>query len=83
MCDYSDESLSKRSAVEKAHKISAQILLKIRTEKNVSQSQLASMTGFSQSYISRIEGEKTNLSLASLVKFVNAVGGRLKLEIKD
>jgi transcriptional regulator with XRE-family HTH domain len=76
------DGITKVPALEKSYKISSQVLVKIRKQKHISQSQLARMTGISQSYISRIEGEKANLSLASLVKFVNAVGGKLKMDIK-
>ena len=55
-------------------------LIKIRNEKNLSQKQLASLTGINQADISRIENGNANPSLRTLQRLAKGLGMKLKLE---
>lgn len=59
----------------------ANILLRIREEKHLTQSELATLTGKKQSYISRVEKGTQNISVQTLSNIVESVGGKLKLEV--
>ena len=59
----------------------ANILLRIREEKQLTQSELATLTGKKQSYISRVEKGTQNISVQTLSNIVESVGGKLKLEV--
>lgn len=73
-----NRQLARSQATEKA----AEVLLKIRRERNLSQAQLAELSGRKQSYISRVESKQQNVSLATLQEIVNAAGGDLLLDIQ-
>lgn len=72
-----DRQLARSQATEKA----AEVLLKIRREQNLSQAQLAQLSGRKQSYISRVESKQQNVSLGTLQEIVNAVGGELVMDV--
>ncbi len=55
-------------------------LIKIRNEKNISQKQLAKLTGINQADISRIENGNANPSLRTLQRLADGLGMKLKLE---
>jgi len=49
-------------------------LKKIRTKKNITQTELAETLKVDKSFVSNIENGKTNPTLATIVKIANAVG---------
>lgn len=55
-------------------------LRRLRQEKSLTQSQLAKLTGVRQSHISKIENNRSSVSIETLEKIANALGvspGRL------
>ena len=54
--------------------------IKLRSEANISQRDLAKMTGFAQSTIARLERNLHSSSLSTFIKLINAMG--YKIEIK-
>lgn len=74
----SQREMARQQATEKA----SAILLKIRQEKNLSQAQLAEISGRKQSYISRVESKQQNISLGTLEEIVASVDGTLHMEIE-
>lgn len=56
-------------------------LAELRKQSGISQSDLAKKMGISQSAISQIENNQ-NLQLDTLINYVQALGGRLKLSIE-
>ncbi|MCI5775588.1 MAG: helix-turn-helix transcriptional regulator [Aerococcus sp.] len=77
-----DNKRSKELARKQASNIAADVLLKIRIEKGLSQMELARISGRKQSYISRVESKNQNVSLATLQGIVNAAGGQLKVDVQ-
>lgn len=59
----------------------ANILLRIREEKRLTQSELTILTGKKQSYIFRVEKGAQNISVQTLSDIVESVGLKLKLEV--
>ena len=59
-----------------------QALIDARTKKNMTQKELAEVTGISQSNISKIENGSRNPSLAMLKKLAAGMGMRLRLEFE-
>ena len=55
-------------------------LIEIRNERNLSQKQLAEITGITQADISRIENGNANPSLKTLQRLAKGLGMKLKLE---
>ena len=55
-------------------------LIKVRSEKKISQKQLAELTGINQADISRIENGNANPSLRTLQRLAEGLGMKLKLE---
>lgn len=55
-------------------------LIKVRNEKNISQKQLAQLTGINQADISRIENGNANPSIKTLQRLAKGLGMKLKLE---
>ena len=59
-------------------------LAKMRKLSNITQAALQQASGLSQQAISRIEvGKDVSPSLKSLIKYVDAIGCQLKLELKE
>jgi transcriptional regulator with XRE-family HTH domain len=58
-------------------------LKEIRTEKNLSQGQLARMGGVSQAYISDLEANRANPTITVAIKLANALGVSLMELIGD
>lgn len=80
--DESEKKARKTAARDQASEKAADILLKIRRERNLSQVQLAQVSGRKQSYISRVESRQQNISLGTLQEIVNAVDGELVIDVK-
>lgn len=59
----------------------AQALMQLRHAKGLTQSQLAVICGKPQSYISRIESGKQNITMEKLDEIVIAAGASLKVSI--
>jgi transcriptional regulator with XRE-family HTH domain len=51
-----------------------QNLKRIRTEKNISQGDIAESLGVSRGFVSNLENGKTNPTLATITRIANAVG---------
>ena len=49
-------------------------LKRIRTEKNISQGDIARSFGVSRGFVSNIENGKTNPTLSTIAKLANAIG---------
>jgi|LSQX01.1.fsa_nt_gb transcriptional regulator with XRE-family HTH domain len=58
-------------------------LKELRTEKNLSQGQLARMGGVSQAYISDLEANRANPTITVAIKLANALGVSLMELIGD
>lgn len=80
--DEAEKRSRKQIARNQASEKAADILLKIRRERNLSQVQLAQISGRKQSYISRVESRQQNISLGTLQEIVNAVEGKLVIDVK-
>ena len=52
-------------------------LIKLRSQKGITQEELAKMIGTKKSNISRIENAKQNISYEMMVRLVEALGGQL------
>ncbi|WP_425445173.1 helix-turn-helix domain-containing protein [Trichococcus flocculiformis] len=53
----------------------------MRAEKQLTQSELANLTGKKQSYIARVEKGTQNISVQTLNDIVESAGGKLKIEV--
>lgn len=49
-------------------------LIELRASKNLSQKDVAAMTGWSQAYISRLESKKTSPRLDTFCKYADSIG---------
>ena len=81
MTENGGARIDKQAARDRETDKSSQILLKIRQSKNLSQAQLAEISGRKQSYISRVESKQQNISLSTLEEIVGSVGGTLHMSI--
>ena len=72
----SDDIVKKRQAI-----ISK--ITEVRLEKNLSQTQLAKLTGMHHSNICRIESGHQNISLDTLIRIFDALGKDISIELKD
>ncbi|MDO4224202.1 MAG: XRE family transcriptional regulator [Acinetobacter sp.] len=57
-------------------------LNQIREELNISQKQLADMMGVKQPTISDLEARGDNIKLSTLKRYIEAMGGKLRLDIE-
>lgn len=60
---------------------SGNILKQARTDKNVSQRELARRAGTSQSYVSRVEAGEVIPSLESLNSLLKSIGNKLDIDV--
>lgn len=78
MCYYTLTNITKRniilSVIRKGAVLITNNILKIRTEKGLTQAQLAEMLNVQQSMISMIENEERNPSVDVLLKLAAALG---------
>lgn len=72
----SDDIVKKRQAI-----ISK--ITELRLEKNLSQTQLAKLTGMHRSNICRIESGRQNISIDTLIRIFDALGMDISIELKD
>ncbi|MBO4425247.1 MAG: helix-turn-helix domain-containing protein [Spirochaetales bacterium] len=64
------------------HGASAHAVMEARCNANITQKQLAELTGIDQSDISKIERGVANPSVSTLERIAEAVGGKLKISIE-
>lgn len=65
-------------AEEKEHKL-IDTMISLRKEQNISQKQIAELTGNKQQAISRIEHKENSPSLKSFISIVNSIGYDLQI----
>ena len=58
-------------------------IVQVRLEKELSQTQLAKLTGMHRSNICRIESGCQNISLDTLIRIFDALGIDISIELKD
>ena len=75
------QDLANDKEVLKAKFQAARALMQLRREKGLTQSQLADICGKPQSYISRIESGKQNITMEKLDEIVIAAGASLQLTV--
>ncbi len=56
-------------------------LLALREEKDLTQAQVARLLGISQPAVAKIEAGASNLKLATLLKYAEALGAQVKIEL--
>ena len=70
-----------RRQTEAAHAIVTS-LAELRRAVGLSQTELAERWGHTQSFVSRVERDVTNVEMATLVGYVRALGGRLTVTVE-
>lgn len=58
-------------------------IVQARLEKELSQTQLAKLTGMHRSNICRIESGRQNISIDTLIRIFDALGMDISIELKD
>ena len=58
-------------------------IVQVRLEKELSQTQLAKLTGMHRSNICRIESGRQNISIDTLIRIFDALGMDISIELKD
>ncbi len=58
------------------------ILTRIREDLNMSQTELASAVGVSRPAITKMETAKVNVGIMTLKKYIEALGGKLSLQVQ-
>ena len=58
-------------------------IVQARLEKELSQTQLAKLTGMHRSNICRIESGRQNISIDTLIRIFDALGIDISIELKD
>ena len=58
-------------------------IVQVRLEKELSQSQLAKLTGIHRSNICRIESGRQNISIDTLIRVFDALGKDISITLKD
>lgn len=58
-------------------------IVQARLEKELSQTQLAKLTGMHRSNICRIESGRQNISIDTLIRVFDALGKDISIELKD
>lgn len=58
-------------------------IVQVRLEKELSQTQLAKLTGMHRSNICRIESGRQNISLDTLIRIFDALDKDVSIELKD
>lgn len=58
-------------------------IVQARLEKELSQTQLAKLTGMHRSNICRIESGSQNISIDTLIRVFDALGKDISIELKD
>ncbi|WP_353884775.1 helix-turn-helix transcriptional regulator [uncultured Ruminococcus sp.] len=58
-------------------------IVQVRLEKEISQKQLAILTGIHRSNICRIESGRQNISIDTLIRIFDALGFDISISLKD
>lgn len=58
-------------------------IVQVRLEKELSQTQLAKLTGMHRSNICRIESGRQNISIDTLIRVFDALGKDISITLKD
>ena len=58
-------------------------IVQVRLEKELSQTQLAKLTGMHRSNICRIESARHNISIDTLIRVFDALGKDVSIKLKD
>ena len=58
-------------------------IVQVRLEKELSQTQLAKLTGMHRSNICRIESGRHNISIDTLIRVFDALGKDVSIKLKD
>ena len=72
----SDDIVKKRQVIKSK-------IVQARLEKELSQTQLAKLTGMHLSNICRIESGRQNISIDTLIRIFDALGMDISIELKD
>ncbi|MGC8513196.1 MAG: helix-turn-helix domain-containing protein [Acidimicrobiales bacterium] len=78
---FTDQLAEARRRSEAAHAIVTS-LAELRRAVGLSQTELAEQWGHTQSFVSRVERDVTNVEMATLVGYVKALGGRLTITVE-
>ncbi len=78
---FTEELAKARRQTEAAHAIVTS-LAELRRAVGLSQTELAERWGHTQSFVSRVERDVTNVEMATLVGYVKALGGRLTITVE-
>jgi len=78
---FTEELAKARRQTEAAHAIVTS-LAELRRAVGLSQTELAERWGHTQSFVSRVERDVTNVEMATLVGYVKALGGRLTVTVE-
>ncbi len=78
---FAEELAKTRRRSEAANSIITS-LAELRRAVGLSQTELAERWGHTQSFVSRVERDVTNVEMATLVGYVKALGGRLTITVE-
>jgi ribosome-binding protein aMBF1 (putative translation factor) len=78
---FAEDLAKARRQTEAAHAIVTS-LAELRRAVGLSQTELAERWGHTQSFVSRVERDVTNVEMATLVGYVKALGGRLTITVE-
>jgi len=77
-----DPEARRAAAEEEVHLHLARALRKARLAAGMTQSQVAEAAGLRQSAVSRLESPNHNPTIASVVRYLTAVGGELAMSVR-
>lgn len=79
---HSDQDrMDDERARKEAGELCSTLLVKLREQKALSQKELGQLTGRKQSYISRVESQKHNISLVNLIEIVESTGSEIVIDV--
>lgn len=82
MIKHSDQDrMDDERARKGAGELCSTLLVKLREQKALSQKELGQLTGRKQSYISRVESQKHNISLVNLIEIVESTGSEIVIDV--
>lgn len=69
--------------IDKKRQVIISKIVQVRLEKELSQTQLAKLTGMHRSNICRIESGRQNISIDTLIRVFDALGKDISITLKD
>ena len=69
--------------IDKKRQVIISKIVQVRLEKELSQTQLAKLTGMHRSHICRIESGRQNISIDTLIRVFDALGKDISITLKD